>query len=150
MHVISVALPEASFIAIEQLDARDPLRGSRHFAANAKLPTVEQNLGRAARVEYRPLQRARLPGRHAVRAARIRADDDVGRQSVGRPHLLLLRLGLIHPEHSATYPVVICTSSLPTAPTRANDSTSIGHTVTQMPQPIQELLAFVIGSCLSA
>src|SRR5882724_13600429 len=40
--------------------------------------------------------------------------------------------------------VAICTSSAGPAAGRANVSTSIGHTVTQIPQPMQELLALVI------
>src|SRR5947208_15508138 len=44
---------------------------------------------------------------------------------------------------------VLCTSmGAPGA--FAHDSTSMGQTVTQMPQPMQELLALVMGSCLSA
>src|SRR5882724_10085384 len=46
--------------------------------------------------------------------------------------------------------VWICTSLLPDSTGFANDRTSIGHTVTQIPHPMHELFWLVISSCLRA
>src|SRR3954464_8990484 len=50
--------------------------------------------------------------------------------------------------HQATF--LICTSCVWLADGTANDKTFIGQTVTQIPQPIQELLKLVISSCFRA
>jgi hypothetical protein len=54
--------------------------------------------------------------------------------------------GRLGPSHRAE----ICTNLVCCAASRAKESTPMGQTVTQIPQPMQELFALVIGSCRSA